>query len=734
MAWATILVEFPVSAFGLHEEVRRLLGRLPDGVFADGGWNDTAWTVLFGLGDPELVRQERQRLGLTLRQAWEVVGWLAHTELSDLEPVRAAILTFSGKKKVLEPILAVLRRGDAPELAPLLAEAMVRTRAPGPARQWLLAHPRATVLGLAPRLGRATKMGQAAEDLLRGVANRHREAVEACSLELAPAAAERLRRLIRSPAAAAAGDPDAELPPELERAFAELPAAWSRKRPPKWLEPADLSPISASGAVLDAEQVKRLLVALRESTLAKPHPLVPAVARAADHESLDAFATKLYQLWSQAGWPGRDKWALLAAGHLGGERTVFELAPRLEEWRAQLLYQRTQQGVHALRKLAARGGPGADLAVMHFERILRTTKRPSLRKQCNQAMAQIAQAWDMTRAELEDRAVPSLGLDEQGRRIVDFGPRHFHFVLGPDAKPKVREVIDGVPKGKLKANPPKPGKRDDPELAPKERADWMLFKKQLQQVLNIQIRRLEQAMVLGRRWSLGKFSTLLKDHPLMGHLVRRLLWGLYDGSELRHTFRVSDEGEILDAGDEPFEPEENLRVGIAHPLDLGSAGRERWAEIFGDYEIVPPFALFDRPLFELEDAERDRHSLRRFCGARLPSETLMFGLEKLGWHRGPLEDSMMVYQLAKPFYSHDLTAIAHGAMDGSVIALGQASGVPGSIDYCELVRGIFHTMDHDEGWQWKDPPKSVRLGDVPPVVISEVLADLEVMYLKAVER
>ena len=728
------------AALGLHEEARRVLAELPDDHYAPGSpsggrrpasWADEPFGVLFGLGDPELVRRERERLGLRLSRPWHVVGWLAHFELSDLEPVREAILALADKKKRLEPLIAVLTRGDAPELAALLAEAMVRTRAPARARAWLLSHPRAVVLGLTPRLGRGGQLGEATENLLRGVASRHRDAVEACLDELEPADAERLRRILEP--VAGAGDPDAELPPGLARAFAELPKSWGRKRPPKWLDPGDLPPVTAGDAALDAGQVKLLLVALRESNLKKPHPLVPAVARAAEPDQLDAFATGLHQLWAQAGWPGRDRWALEATGHLGGECAVLELAPKLEKWRAQVLYQRTKQGVHTLRKLAARGGPGADLAVMHFDRILRATKKPSLRNQCDQAISQIAQARGMTRAELEDYAVPTLGLDEHGRRIVDFGPRQFHFVLGADAKPKVREFKDGLSKGKLKANPPKPGKRDDPELAPRARADWMLFKKQLQQVLNIQIGRLEQAMVLGRRWNVERFTTLLKDHPLMGHLVRRLLWGVYDGAELRKAFRVSDEGETLDADDELLTLDPDLRIGVVHPLELSGAEREQWAELFGDYEIVPPFALFDRPLFTLDEAELDSLRLTRFCGVDLPSETLMFGLEKLGWHREGLGDGLWVHQLAKPFYSYDLTAIVHGSMDASVIVYGHASGTPGSIEYCELVRGIFHTMGSDEGWQWKDPPKSIRLGDAPPVVVSEVLADLEVMYNKAID-
>ncbi|MGW5159328.1 DUF4132 domain-containing protein [Nonomuraea wenchangensis] len=43
------------------------------------------------------------------------------------------------------------------------------------------------------------------------------------------------------------------------------------------------------------------------------------------------------------------------------------------------------------------------------------------------------------------------------------------------------------------------------------------------------IHRLEQATVNRRRWSAGDFGRLLVGHPLLWHIVRRLVWGLRRG-------------------------------------------------------------------------------------------------------------------------------------------------------------------------------------------------------------
>lgn len=719
---------FPISpyaalaaAFGLHDEIRDFLAQFEDGAFK----NQPAigHVLVFGLDDPDLVLQEHRRLGLHMSEPWHIKGWLAHHGLTQVATIQEDLTKIARNKVALGPVLSTLTRGDAPELAPLFMDAMLKTQLPAPARKWLSENPRATVLGLSHLAGNATKAGQAATDVLKVLASRQPEAVQACLGDLPKNDAERLRKNVLEAAPAIVGDPDAEIPEPLAKAFSLLPKTWQRKRPPKWIEPATLPPLIADGALLGEKEVKSLLIALREKESKARDSLLKIAAKYVDTDALDAFVLKLYDLWTIEGWPGKDKWILVEGlGRLGGERCVLELMPKLEVWRKETKYQRVQQGVDAAVAIAGRQGPGADMAVMHFDRILRTTKRPSLRRQANQAIQDIANARGITRAELEDRAVPTLELGQNGVRVFDFGPRQFQFVLGPDMKAGVRDE-----KGKIRANPPKPAKKDDPVLAPKSAEEWKLFKKQVTQILKIQIRRLEHAMVQARRWPLEDFRAYLWQHPLMTHLTRRVLWGLYNDDKVVGTFRSTEEGEIVDLKDEPFELQDNPSLGIVHPLTLDENDREAWAAIFADYDIIPPFPQLDRRVHHLQPEEENETALTRFCGKKIASETLLFGLERLGWHHAPLGDGMWVSNLQKPFYGYSITAVAEGAMDASVIVSGQAAGTPGQIDQCQFVAGLFHQATDDEDWHWRNPPQPLPLSEVPPVVLSEVLADLEVM-------
>lgn len=93
-------------------------------------------------------------------------------------------------------------------------------------------------------------------------------------------------------------------------------------------------------------------------------------------------------------------------------------------------------------------------------------------------MAEIADDLGMTRDQLADRIVPDCGLDANGRRIFDFGPRQFEFAIAPDAKPMIRDAA-----GKLHANLPRPKQSDDAAKAERAKAEWPSLKRYLKETL-----------------------------------------------------------------------------------------------------------------------------------------------------------------------------------------------------------------------------------------------------------
>jgi hypothetical protein len=469
---------------------------------------------------------------------------------------------------------------------------------------------------------------------------------------------------------------------------------------PDWLRPEDLPPLTIEGQRLNDDQLRAVLAALRKSTLDAPLPLVTAVKQHADAALLDTFAWRLFEWWQEAGADAKDKWALLTLGLLGGDGCALKLTPLLRVWPGESLHQRAAIGLQCLRAI------GTDTALMQLNSIAVKLRFRALQNKARQFMDDIAAARGLSRTQLEDRIVPDLDLDERGGRIFDFGSRQFSFVLGPDLKPLVRDEA-----GKLKSDLPKPGAKDDADKANAAVAAWKVLKKQVRETIKAQAYRLEQAMIAGRRWSVAEFEALLVRHPLMIHLVRRLLWGVYDADrKLVRGFRVTEERDYADMHDNPCTLEGAYAVGVTHPLHVTPDDRAAWGQVFGDYEIIAPFPQLGRRVHLLEPGEESARELTRFSGKDIPGMIFLGILKSHGWTDGRWQEGLY-------FGGH------YKAFDGARITAVLEPGA-GSGDGLRIERAYF-LSEADWGVD-----KAMSLNQVDPVVLSEVLGTLGVLASK----
>ncbi len=148
-------------------------------------------------------------------------------------------------------------------------------------------------------------------------------------------------------------------------------------------------------------------------------------------------------------------------------------------------------------------------------------------------------------------------------------------------------------------------------------------------------------MIARRRWQADAFATYLVRHPLVTHLVRRLVFGAYDASgALIGTFRVAEDATYAGAQDELFVLPEGARVGVVHPLEIDVSAVAAWGQRLSEYEILQPFAQLGR------DTPRDvtLADLERFA----PVGSLkLLALERRGWRRGRPGDGGIIWELEK---------------------------------------------------------------------------------------
>jgi hypothetical protein len=541
------------------------------------------------------------------------------------------------------------------------------------ARAWVLRHPLSAARALVPAaVGLAGPARAQAERVLRLLAGAgRREAVDRAAASYGPSA-------VAAVAAVVDGDPLDLLP-------AKIPGL------PRWADPATLPPVRLrDGGVLPPDAVRHLLTMLAISRVEEPYAGLADVRRVCQPGSLAELGRALWQRWLDAEMPSASRWVLDAQGLVGDDETARKVSLTIRSWRGTATTTRTSTGLDVLATI------GSDVALMHLQGIADKAGHRGLRLLARRRIAELADAAGITLDELGDRLVPNLGLDPTGRTRLDYGRRAFVVGFDEQLRPYVLDAD-----GKRRASLPKLGAQDDPTLAPAAYARFAGLKKDVRTVAADQIRRLERALVRQRRWEAPAFRRYLLDHPLMQHLVRRLLCATFEASgAVRSTFRVAEDRSLADLADEPVALPADAIVGLAHPLHLG-ADLPAWSEVFADYELLQPFPQLAREVYTVTGPDADRGTLARFEG-RVTHIGRIGALERRGWLRGSPGDGGMQSELR-----------------------------------CVLAGGVELSVDLDPGIFVGDPAAHIeqtlgtvrlasgRFAEQDPIAISEAIRDIE---------
>ncbi|GHG95803.1 DUF4132 domain-containing protein [Streptomyces lanatus] len=570
------------------------------------------------------------------------------------------------------------------EVAGLVCDWLARLKsADATARAWVSRHGVAAVPVLVPHaVGRTGVVRRGAEKALRLVADAHGgEAVLAAVAGAGQEAVDIVGELLSA-------DP-------LESALpARMPVVGA------WAEAVLLPQILLKeGDALPLEAARHAITLL---ALSKPGEVYPGLDVLTEHctaDSLAAFAWGLFEQWRLAGMPPKESWALHALGWLGDDDTVRRLTPVLRAWPGEGAHHRAVEGLNVLATI------GSDVALLHLHGIAQRVPFKALKVRAQEKIAEVAEGLGLTAEQLGDRLVPDFGLDADGSTVIDYGTRKFTVGFDEQLRPYVRDA-DGKPRKAL----PAPAAKDDPELAPAERKRFAALKKDVRTVATDQVRRLEAAMVNGRSWTAAEFQELFVAHPLLWHLVRRLVW-LSEADGAVTAFRVAEDRTFADVEDDELALPEDATVRLAHPLRLdGDLGA--WSELFADYEILQPFPQLGRAVHALTEEEAASHRLARFEDETVPVGKLL-GLTKRGWERGTPQDAGVERWFSRRIDGGKYLVIEldPGIAVGMVDELGD-----------QTFRAVW--LDDSPGDHYPRRNYPLRFAGIDPVIASEILADL----------
>ena len=575
---------------------------------------------------------------------------------------------------------------DAVEVAPLMADALVRLKkSRQEASKWLLDFAETAAIALIPlAVNDQNKSRAKAEQALRYIATHgKRDVVEKVAKKYGAAAEGALADVLDY-------DPLLDYPAKIPK----LPGFFSAAALPR-------PRLRGQKKVLPVSAIETLGTMLAFARIDEPYAGITQVKEACEPASLADFAWELFQSWLVAGAPNKENWAFMALAHLGDDECARKLTPLVRAWPGEAAHARAVVGLDVLATI------GTDVALMHLHGIAQKLKFKGLQEKAREKIDVIAEARGLTAAELADRLVPDLGLEDDGSLELDFGARKFRVTFDEMLKPAVLDET-----GKRLPDLPKAKQTDDAEKAAAATATWKALKKDSKTVATSQLLRLELAMCSQRRWEQEAFDQFFVNHPLLIHLVRRLIWGAYDAKDnLVGTFRIAEDRSYANPKDDKYDVPSGAKIGLVHRLEMKQGDADAWGQVLGDYEIMQPFSQLSREAIRPNDDEKAATELARVTGITVPTGKVL-GLDNRGWRRGPPQDGGVVCWYEKPLG------------DGYVACLDLDPGIyTGMISESpEQKLGKLVVSKNAYSWQ-KEGLK--KLGDLSSIEFSELVRDLE---------
>jgi hypothetical protein len=233
------------------------------------------------------------------------------------------------------------------------------------------------------------------------------------------------------------------------------------------------------------------------------------------------------------------------------------------------------------------------------------------------------------------------------------------------------------------------------------------MKKDAKAIATQQIQRLESLMCSARRLDIAVFERCYLQHPLMSHLTRRLLWGAYDPDGRVQAFRIAEDRSFADRQDQTITLPADAGIRPLHPLELDAGEIAAFAQIFADYEIMPPFAQLAREVPGMSVDELPLSESKRFAGRAVATGSLL-GLPRCGWRSPEDKESGHIGWMEKPL------------PDGSVAQIRFEPGIPVVGSQSRPLQTLDVLSLHRPG---SNVPSS--FAQLDPIARAELLRDLD---------
>ena len=508
-----------------------------------------------------------------------------------------------------------------------------------------------------------------------------------------------------------------------ESHFGVLPAAHNPLRVPlrradEWEGKvlASLLALPAEQALLWVPVVDAAQEAHRRSRSAPPPAFTAAAQAALAARGPDAYrafvlsSLRAYAAYGEHGAPspsvGSVRGFVWAAAHVLDEEVAGELAATARR------AERSDALVVNACLLVLSQEADTDRAFRHLVPLRLRFKKRGSRQRVDTLLLPLAEAQGLTLEDLTDQTLPDFGLTD-GAKQIQIGDA----VAAIRADDRSVSVAWIRADGKRLKSAPTPVRREHPDEVKAVTAEA----KQMRKALTEQRARIEGFYLKARALPAPAWRRTTLDHGLAATIARKLVWQVHGGDAARSVLWTK--AGFIDAQGAPAAaPSDETTITLWHPVHADEAELSAWRERLAERQLVQPFRQVYRARYLLTEAERNATRCTRFDGHVVRQH--VFG--QLAGQRG--------WAMEYSGYGGDGTGPSTRALlPWNLRAELDAEPVDnrsvGRWEYVELRplafrRGSVRDYDRPE-----EP--LVPLADVPSLVFSETLRDVELFVAKA---
>jgi hypothetical protein len=429
-----------------------------------------------------------------------------------------------------------------------------------------------------------------------------------------------------------------------------------------------------------------------------------------DKSKSAAFAKFLLKKYFESGADAKFKWCMTLGSTLAGDDELDILKRKVNEWTEA---SRGKMAEYAVKALALNGSTKALRAVEFFSRKYKS-KNKNIGAAANESFTLVAEELGITPYDLADSIIPDFGF-EGLFRVFEVEGETYRAYINNDFKLAFLDESNKT----LKALP----KATSSDL----KEEFKDIAKEIRDIVKSQSSRLEQYLVIQRKWTVAKWDAFFRNNPIMFTYAIRAIWGIFDEKQnLTVTFQCLEDQTLVNMeGDEVDlrENTEGVTIGMVHPMMLNEDQINHWKEALMDADIQPIFAQLDRPAIFLKETDKNVKLSTEFNYVQYGGYSFVGKMEKLGWSRGSVVDGGGIASYYKDFSELGVTAII---MQVGVLSVGyyDENAELGDLMFVKNKTVSFGSYNYDEP-EKSDDNRLIPFGEVPPIVYSEVMADMQ---------